>query len=77
MLLALDLKFKLRWSTYILRMKGFSQTCEESISSNKYDHVFYNSKKHLYLAFFAKIKIDPCKWPLVIKNTCMSVFSSS
>ena len=77
MLLALNLKFKLRWSTYILRMKGFSQTCEESISSNKYGHVFYNSKKHLYLAFFAKIKIDPCKWPLVIKNTCMSVFSSS
>ena len=37
MVLALNLKFKLRWSTYILRIKDFSQTCEESISSNKYE----------------------------------------
>ena len=54
-------KFKL----YILRVKDFSQIWEESISSS---NVFFNSKKHLQKAFFAKIKIDHQELPFVIKK---------
>ena len=37
-------------------------------------NVFFNSKKHLQKAFFAKIKIDHRKYPFVIKKSLVRVF---
>ena len=43
---------------------------------NQFQVVFFNSKKLLQKAFFAKFKIDHCKWPFVIKKACKGVFFS-